>query len=80
MVCDDVKRIVYFYLDGQLGSNRVTEVQSHLTGCRSCDDRLLIQKRLRAFILRHLSPERAPDHLRLKLHEGVESMRRESPA
>jgi mycothiol system anti-sigma-R factor len=78
MVCDDVKRIVYFYLDGQLSERRATDFQSHVHACRGCDDRLLIQKRLRNFILRHLTPVVAPDRLRDRLHADVEQLVRDA--
>jgi anti-sigma factor (TIGR02949 family) len=77
MVCDDVKRIVYFYLDGQLGQGRARDFESHLENCRGCGDRISIHKRLRTFILGHLRPDPAPPALRDRLHARVEAIRRE---
>lgn len=50
MVCNDVKRIAYFYLDGTLGDQKRTEVRSHLDDCPDCEGRLVIHKRLRHFL------------------------------
>lgn len=76
MVCDDVKRIVYFYLDGQLGEQKKTAINSHLEGCRSCDDRVVISRRLRLFISRRLGPHSAPARLRTRIQESFASLRR----
>ena len=76
MVCDDVKRILYFYLDGQLGDLRAREFMAHLGDCPDCDRRLVIQKRLRSFIARRLSVQQVcPDSLRSRLHEAFQTIR-----
>ena len=31
MLCDDVKRVVYFFLDGTLGARRNDDFHEHLT-------------------------------------------------
>lgn len=78
MVCDDVKRIVYFYLDGQLGDQKKSAISSHLEDCKDCDDRVTIHKRLRLFISKRLEPYAAPDRLRLRIKKGFESLQRPS--
>lgn len=76
MVCDDVKRIVYFYLDGQVGEQKKSAITSHLKDCRGCDDRVEISRRLRLFIAKRLGPHSAPDRLRIRIQEGFASLRR----
>ncbi len=69
MVCDDVKRVVYFYLDGVLGEKKHSDLTSHLKECPDCDDRVLIHTRLRNFIRRRLGRLTAPQTLQVKLRD-----------
>lgn len=71
MVCDDVRRIAYFFLDGQLGENRHTDLQGHVQACPSCDGRLTIHRRLREFIRRRLAPVTAPPPLRDRIRNAI---------
>jgi len=78
MLCDDVKRIAYFFLDEQLGEQKKQDVRSHLDECKDCDGRLTIHKRLRAFLQRRLERCCAPDKLRTRLATSFRSQRSES--
>ena len=71
MLCDDVKRAVYFFLDGTLNESRQQELRIHLTLCPDCDHRTAIHKRLRNFVRRRLSPVSAPDHLKKRLERSL---------
>ena len=60
MVCNDVKRIAYFYLDGTLGEQRKSDVQAHLNDCSDCDGRMKFHQRVRCFVqkrMRAVAPE-----------------------
>lgn len=67
MVCDEVKRVVYFFLDGSLGQQKLMEFQTHIEVCRGCDDRTTVSRKLRSFIRRRLSPVTAPEHLKVRV-------------
>ena len=69
MVCDDVKRVVYFYLDGVLGEKKHSDLTSHLKECPDCDDRVLIHTRLRNFFRRRLGRLTAPPALQVRLRD-----------
>ena len=71
MVCDDVKRVVYFFLDGSLSEPKLLEFTSHLELCRDCDDRTTVSKKLRSFIRRRLSPVGAPEQLKVRLTQTI---------
>lgn len=71
MVCDDVKRVVYFFLDDQLGEGKREDFRVHLKACRDCDDRVTVHKRMRDFVRRRLQPLRAPGELRSRIHEAL---------
>lgn len=71
MVCDEVRRVVYFFLDGSLGQQKLVEFRSHLEVCRDCDDRTTVSKKLRHFIRRRLSPVGAPEHLKIRLTQSI---------
>lgn len=75
MVCDDVKRIAYFFLDGKLGKNRSDEFQGHLKECDDCDYRVIIHRRFRLFIKKRLGSKLAPERLRTKIRTAFTSLR-----
>lgn len=67
-MCDDVKRIAYFFLDGALAPDRARDVEKHLNDCTDCDERMTVHRRMRNFIRRRLASLPAPSRLREKLH------------
>jgi anti-sigma factor RsiW len=67
MLCDDVKRVVYFFLDGTLGELRNHDYHEHLTLCPDCDRRTIIHRRLRAFVDRRLERLCAPERFKTRL-------------
>jgi mycothiol system anti-sigma-R factor len=71
MVCDDVRRIAYFFLDEQLETKKRGDIEGHLTRCPDCDGRVTIHRRLRAFIRRRLCAVPAPAGLRQKIHDVI---------
>lgn len=71
MGCDDVRRTVYFFLDGSLAAERQREVASHLVGCRECEARIEFHRRVRCFIRQRLAPVEAPVHLKLRLSRSL---------
>ena len=75
MVCDDVKRVVYFFLDGSLGHQKLLEFESHLQVCRDCDGRTTLSRKLRNLVRRHLTPMPAPEHLKVRLTQTLRSVR-----
>jgi mycothiol system anti-sigma-R factor len=75
MVCDDVKRSAYLFLDGVLESTRISEFQSHLNDCEGCDERMRVQQKLRTFYRKRLAPTVAPSHLRQKISTALGKFR-----
>ena len=71
MLCDEYKRVVYFFLDGSLGQRKVLELETHLQLCHDCEERMTIQKKLRNFIRKRLSPMTAPEHLKVRLVQSL---------
>lgn len=71
MVCDDVRRIAYFFLDGQLGERKNVDFQGHLKACPTCDGRIVFHKRMRELIRRRLKPIVAPGTLRERIHAAL---------
>lgn len=71
MLCDDVRRVVYFFLDGSLGRKKLLEFESHLQVCRDCNSRIMLNRKLRAFIRERLTPLNAPEHLKIRLSESI---------
>ena len=65
--CDDLKRIAYFFLDGELADEDCKTIQSHLDGCPPCCDRILIHRRFRLFLRQRLVAQPAPEELRQRI-------------
>jgi mycothiol system anti-sigma-R factor len=67
MGCDDVKRVLYFFLDGALDDQKRQSVHDHLSHCPDCEQRSLVQRRLRAFVRQRLSRITAPERFKIRL-------------
>lgn len=74
MLCNDVKRVVYFFLDGSLAEPRKQDYSAHLQLCPDCEARTKIHQRLRIFILKRLRPESAPQRLKQRLVRTFRAM------
>ncbi|HXG59197.1 MAG TPA: zf-HC2 domain-containing protein [Thermoanaerobaculia bacterium] len=71
MGCDDVRRAIYFFLDGSLADDRRSELTQHITRCADCETRLEFHRRVRQFIRRRLTPVEAPSHLKVRLSRSI---------
>ncbi|HYI09342.1 MAG TPA: zf-HC2 domain-containing protein [Thermoanaerobaculia bacterium] len=74
MLCDEVKRVMYFFLDESLGDSKRHAVEIHVSGCPDCEVRVVVHKKLRSFIRRRLSPVLAPDTLRIRLTQSLRAV------
>lgn len=75
MVCDDVRRVAYFFLDGTLGESKKAEFERHLGLCDDCETRVRFHDRMRLFLRRRLSPVAAPQSFRERLGASLQGMR-----
>jgi mycothiol system anti-sigma-R factor len=71
MLCDDVKRVIYFFLDGSLGDNRRQTIELHLHDCPDCEVRVTVHRKMRSFFRKRLSPVSAPETLRIRLSQSL---------
>ena len=67
MGCDDVKRVLYFFLDGALGDKKRRSVNDHLNLCPDCARRSRLHQRLRELLRRRLAPVSASDRFKVRL-------------
>ena len=74
MLCDDVKRVVYFFLDGSLGETRKQAFEIHLKDCPDCEVRITVQRSLRSFFKRRISRVSAPETLRIRLTQSLRTV------
>ena len=74
MLCDDVKRVVYFFLDGSLGHQKQHAFEIHLSNCPDCEIRIVVHRKLRSFVRQRLSPVAAPEALRIKLTRSLRTV------
>lgn len=77
MLCKDVKRVIYFFLDGSIDGDRSRDLSDHLKLCPECDTRSQIHKRIRSFVKRRLDVVPAPQHLRTRLTRSIRAFRTE---
>lgn len=71
MLCDDVKRVVYFFLDGSLGSSKKQAFEIHLKDCSDCEVRITVHRKLRSFVKQRLGRVTAPDTLRVRVSRSL---------
>jgi mycothiol system anti-sigma-R factor len=67
MLCDQVKRAVYYFLDGTLAQKHLHDFSEHVSVCPECGMRMTVTRRLRAFVIRRLPRESAPGRLKQRL-------------
>ncbi|HEX9407094.1 MAG TPA: zf-HC2 domain-containing protein [Thermoanaerobaculia bacterium] len=71
MLCDDIKRVVNFFLDGTLDEKRQQDFRSHLHLCPECEARTTFHRRIRIFVQKRLTPINAPDRLKQRLSRSL---------
>lgn len=64
MVCQEIQRLAYFYLDGTVGAAKAAHIEIHVEFCPDCGVRFAIQRRVREIVRTSLQPLPAPQHLR----------------
>lgn len=79
MLCRDVKRVVYFFLDGTLGEKKRAEFDQHLHLCPDCERRTRVHTRLRDLIRNRVTKlsTGAPDRLKRRLTRSIRAFRAE---
>ena len=78
MGCDDVKRVLYFFLDGSLGERKLKELVSHFDLCPECETRKRIQERLRNFVRERVERLPATDRFKTRLARSLRAVRSEA--
>ncbi|HET7437164.1 MAG TPA: zf-HC2 domain-containing protein [Thermoanaerobaculia bacterium] len=74
MLCNDVKRVVYFFLDGSLGEVKQRDYKTHLSICPDCEKRTTVSRKLRDFVRRRLGRDNAPDRLKIRLTRSIRAI------
>ena len=79
MLCRDVKRVVYFFLDGSLGEQKKQDFSSHLNLCPDCEARTRVHTKLRNFVQSRIQRMNAaaPDRLKIRLTRSIRAFRTE---
>lgn len=77
MLCDDVKRVVYFFLDGSMSDPKKHAFELHLTACPDCEIRISVHRRLRSFIRSRLTTEHASEAFRVRLTQSLRTVAHE---
>jgi mycothiol system anti-sigma-R factor len=79
MLCRDVKRAVYFFLDDSLAEPTRNDLNSHLNLCPDCAARIRVHERLRNFLRRRMARlnVEAPERLKTRLTRSIRAFRTE---
>ena len=77
MLCRDIQRVVYFFLDGSLGEQKKQDYSSHLRLCPDCEARTKFHSRIRNFVQSRLARITAPDRLKMRLARSLRAFRTE---
>lgn len=75
MGCDDVRRVIYFFLDDSLGESRKQDVGKHLNVCPECGQRARISKRIRDFFRGRMQRISAPERFKTRLTRSIRAIR-----
>ena len=75
MGCDDVRRVIYFFLDDSLAETKKQDVGKHLSLCPECGQRARISKRIRDFFRRRMQRISAPDRFKVRLTRSIRAIR-----
>lgn len=70
MICDEIRRLAYFYLDGTVGSAKAASFETHVGRCPDCGARLAIHKRVREVVRLRLPAIQAPQRLRERVQQA----------
>jgi len=71
MLCREVKRVAYFFLDGTLDAKRKRDFNKHLKLCSDCETRTAIHRRIRLFVQKRLARLVAPTRLKQRLTRSL---------
>jgi mycothiol system anti-sigma-R factor len=74
MLCKDVKRVVYFFLDGSLSDSKKQSLEIHLSNCPDCEIRIVVSRKLRSFFRKRTAPVAAPETLRVRLTQSLRAI------
>jgi anti-sigma factor (TIGR02949 family) len=77
MLCRDIQRVVYFFLDGSLGEQKKQDYSSHLKLCPDCEARTKFHGRIRNFVQSRLARITAPERLKMRLARSLRAFRTE---
>jgi anti-sigma factor (TIGR02949 family) len=75
MGCNDVQRVIYFFLDDSLAESKKQDVGKHLKICPECGQRMRISKRIRDFFVRRMQRLPAPERFKTRLTRSIRAIR-----
>lgn len=76
MICNDVQKYEYTYLDGEFDGRERTEFEAHIAACEPCRRHVETAARFRDGVRRHLCHESAPSGLQGRICAGLDAAER----
>lgn len=77
MGCQDVRRVIYFYLDRSVGERKFRDLTDHFGLCPECDERRRIHQRLRDFVIRRIGQVCASERFKVRLTRSLRGLQAE---
>ncbi|MBB2746865.1 UNVERIFIED_ORG: mycothiol system anti-sigma-R factor [Microbispora rosea subsp. rosea] len=75
--CSEVLDRVYTYLDGELDSDRISEIRKHLDECSPCLEEYGLEEVVKRLVAKHCGCDPVPQDLRSKVLTRIEQVRAE---
>lgn len=76
MNCSEAQRLLYDYLNGELGQLDLGRVDSHLKVCPSCQRAFEFERRFQSLVRGTILEETAPPHLRSAILDRIDQLER----
>ena len=73
--CDDYSATIQLYLDKELSGQDLEDFRAHLDACKACQTELAAEEKLSALLHRSRPLYSAPDALRARVMQAIESFR-----
>jgi mycothiol system anti-sigma-R factor len=77
MTCEQVQELIHAHLDGELDSVKIVAVETHLRECENCHSEHRAQSHLRSLVKGSGLRFTAPEILKKRIEEQIQSRRPE---
>ncbi len=77
--CVETRRVVFEFLDDELGEPQVVKIVEHLERCPPCKGFFAFERTFLSVVRRRVSVDEAPPELRERIQKALADRKRSSP-